>query len=733
MKTNKKILAIILAVALILTLMPAMALAGDNPAIKMGAPTKGEKFRFGSVQESWRALNSGVGALFVIAETVGDWTQFSEDSTSSTANVWAESKAQKWCRTFYKDKFSSGEKRAILNTTKSEEGNYTSTSSGIEYGPASLNGEYVFFLSAKEADRYFSNDEDRIANATDGQSQQWWWLRSLSAVDPDFAGVVSNEGHVNYNIVDDYKGARPAFNLDLSSVLFSSAAAGGKSSGDVGAGALKEISTSDVSVWKLTLDDGRSFSAQAGSDAVLSQEEGYSGWTVPVEYSGGKTESNEYVSTILCDADGKALYYGNIAQSSVSGTVNLTIPEGLSAGTYTLNVFSEQKNTDNATDFASAFKDITLEVTEKTTACTVSFETNGGSSVEAQTITKGGTATKPEDPTRDGYKLLDWFEDEACTKRFDFTKAIDGDTTVYAYWAKLVNGFKLHADGTEKDSGGNYKLKTDALEVLFEKDTAKVGIEVSPLSTDRDNSSLLTTEPEKDKEYWFHVVINDVDGVEDETLGRPTIWTGDEMKAGLDATAEDAVITFDEVMHSPAGKYTTLIFKYKENEPAPEPEPEPKPEPEPEPEPQPEPEPVPEVKPVYWVSEGTDLTVSEDTAEGLKLTVHRKPGDDLTFSLFTGAEMDGKQLSSSDYNAASGSLKLTVKPSYIQGLKVGSHTLKVKFSDGEVTANVKVTEANDNPKTGDESGLMLWILIAVIAAGGIIAALLVYRKQSKRE
>ena len=82
--------------------------------------------------------------------------------------------------------------------------------------------------------------------------------------------------------------------------------------------------------------------------------------------------------------------------------------------------------------------------------------------------------------------------------------------------------------------------------------------------------------------------------------------------------------------------------------------------------------------------------------------------------------MDGRQLSSSDYTASSGSLKLTVKPSYIQGLKVGSHTLKVKFSDGEVTANVKVTEANDNPRTGDESGLMLWILIAVIAAGGII-------------
>ena len=189
-----------------------------------------------------------------------------------------------------------------------------------------------------------------------------------------------------------------------------------------------------------------------------------------------------------------------------------------------------------------------------------------GTEIGSEAVTKGGKAAglSPE-PAKEGYKLWDWYEDEACTTRFDFSQTIDSDKTVYAWWQKVVNGFKLHADGTEKDSGGYYKLKTDLTEVLFEKDTANVNMEVSPLSTDKDNANLITEAPEKGTEYYFHVVIEDVDGVESGSTGRPTIWTGDELKAGLDAKAENATITFDELAHSPAGKYTTIIFKYKEN------------------------------------------------------------------------------------------------------------------------------------------------------------------------
>ncbi|MBQ3274416.1 MAG: InlB B-repeat-containing protein, partial [Christensenellaceae bacterium] len=586
---------------------------------------------------------------------------------------------------------------------------------------------------------------------------------------------------------------------------------GGKSSGDVGAGALKEIASTEGSEWKLTiLDKDKEFTAIIGKDAELTKAAGYSGWSIPIIWSGAG--EGETVSAILCNADGKAIYYGNIGNTATSPEgFALEIPAGLSEGKYTLKVFSENLNGDKKTDYASDFSEIkftvgtpysitrdpslnkyaegldnmpssaaegdkisvgihlessdnppkrvyykygdtevNIPVTQdgilvsgsfdmpaqnitvyaewEVPACKVSFETNGGSDVEAQTIAIGGTATKPEDPTKDGYSFYNWFGEEACTTPFDFTQAINGDTTVYAHWLKNISGFKIHTDGTEKGSDGYYNVKADVTEVLFEKDTADVSVDVKPLSkdpADYTDPNKLKEAPEAGKEYYFHVELTDVNG----KPGRPTVIDNGKLKTGTEATAENATITLMDVAHSVDETVITMVFKYVENEPEPEPDPEPKPEPEPDP----EPEPAPVVKPVYWVSEGTDLTVSKDTAEGLKLTVHRKPDDQLTYSLFTGVEMGGKQLSSSDFTAESGSLKLTVKPSYIKDLAAGSYKLTVKFSDGEATANVKVTEASDNPKTGDESGLWLYVLIAVIAAGGIIAALLVYRKQSKRE
>lgn len=65
---------------------------------------------------------------------------------------------------------------------------------------------------------------------------------------------------------------------------------------------------------------------------------------------------------------------------------------------------------------------------------TVTFETNGGSAVAAQTVESGKTAAKPADPTKEGSTFGGWFTDADCTAAFDFTKAITANTTVYAKW-----------------------------------------------------------------------------------------------------------------------------------------------------------------------------------------------------------------------------------------------------------------------------------------------------------
>ncbi|MCL2335793.1 MAG: S-layer homology domain-containing protein, partial [Firmicutes bacterium] len=67
---------------------------------------------------------------------------------------------------------------------------------------------------------------------------------------------------------------------------------------------------------------------------------------------------------------------------------------------------------------------------------TVSFNSYGGSKVNSQTVTYGAKATKPADPTKEGYTFAGWYTDAGLTVSFDFSKGITGNTTLYAKWIK---------------------------------------------------------------------------------------------------------------------------------------------------------------------------------------------------------------------------------------------------------------------------------------------------------
>ncbi len=67
---------------------------------------------------------------------------------------------------------------------------------------------------------------------------------------------------------------------------------------------------------------------------------------------------------------------------------------------------------------------------------TVTFSTGeGGSDVTPQSIQEGKTATKPTDPTKEGYYFVRWSATENGTTAFDFSTKIAKDTTIYAVWA----------------------------------------------------------------------------------------------------------------------------------------------------------------------------------------------------------------------------------------------------------------------------------------------------------
>lgn len=62
---------------------------------------------------------------------------------------------------------------------------------------------------------------------------------------------------------------------------------------------------------------------------------------------------------------------------------------------------------------------------------TVSFDTGGGSDVKAQTVRRGGTVSKPTDPTRAGYLFGGWYQGDA---KYDFSTPVLADLTLSAHW-----------------------------------------------------------------------------------------------------------------------------------------------------------------------------------------------------------------------------------------------------------------------------------------------------------
>ena len=71
---------------------------------------------------------------------------------------------------------------------------------------------------------------------------------------------------------------------------------------------------------------------------------------------------------------------------------------------------------------------------------TLSFNSNGGTSVSSQVITNSNKITYPTTiPTKSGYSFTGWYKNSACTQLFDFTANIAGNTTVYAGWKAMAS------------------------------------------------------------------------------------------------------------------------------------------------------------------------------------------------------------------------------------------------------------------------------------------------------
>ena len=393
MKPKRKILSLLLAICLVAGLMPTAALAAEgDKTIMLGTSgisgrdsTNGYDYiYFGnwtapdgyttSGPIKWRVLddqtNTGETGLFLLSDGLlgtGYYGGVYFDNTSPYSNTWQGSDAQAWCNTFASSNLDSRELAAILETTKSDDA-FTSSTYSVPFAASEniLNGDKVFFLSAEEAENSaygFANDNARIANY--GGSACAWWLRSPYAGYTDGAGAVYGYGYVDFITVDDDWAARPAFNLDLNSVLFISAAEGGKSASSMDSG-LTAVNDYTGNEWKLTLLDEAHKDFNISNATITG-----SGDTITFSYSGAQTGEKEYISAVIEDS-GAITHYGRILQidgmtNGASGKASLTIPDGVTlSDTTKLYVFNEQYNGDKMTDYASQLKEISRPTVDTT-------------------------------------------------------------------------------------------------------------------------------------------------------------------------------------------------------------------------------------------------------------------------------------------------------------------------------------------------------------------------------
>lgn len=432
MSFMRRILPLLLIACLVMAMLPAAALAADTgkaiqlvsggSAANIGGSQKDNVF-FGNYFQSnratkdpvkWRVLSNAGGQLFLLSDQNLEVFQYHTERENVT---WETSTIRSWLNGydasantggsngidytedhFLDTAFSAKEQTAIAETNVVNDDN-DETGADIPIDAGDDTTDRIFLLSLAEVfndhyfpEYYFSTNTAYVADGgksgtgmSDAGEFDRWWLRSPGN-NNSMASFIENTGDEvsDGNPVNNESTAvRPAFNLNLSSVLFTSAAAGGKSAGANGLAAVADYSGSD---WKLTLlDSSRTF---AVSNAMLG------GNTVTFSYSGAQTGVNEYLSAVIMDQNGTIAYYGRILQpGSASGTASLTLPSGVTlSDTTKLYVFNEQYNGDKLTDYASELIALSPASMQLPSITTTTLPGGKAGDAYSQALTATGTA-----------------------------------------------------------------------------------------------------------------------------------------------------------------------------------------------------------------------------------------------------------------------------------------------------------------------------------------------------
>ena len=123
---------------------------------------------------------------------------------------------------------------------------------------------------------------------------------------------------------------------------------------------------------------------------------------------------------------------GTIEKGEFSGTVENQTGGTIGGGTFSGTV------TNNGTINGGTFA--------------VTFDTKGGSIVSVENVLNGQKATKPADPTREGYTFDGWYTEEACANLYNFDTSVQNALTLYANWKINQYTITFKPENGDKDT-----------------------------------------------------------------------------------------------------------------------------------------------------------------------------------------------------------------------------------------------------------------------------------------
>ena len=346
--------------------------------------------------------------------------------------------------------FTKAERSAIASSTKAEkaEGKDGDGSRSLGYQP--LSDEKIFLLDAVEATRStygYQNTDEKDANRKKLGTITWWWLRSPDIDDATHVGVVDAPGTIDSDYMSSTDGVSPAFNLNLSSVIFSSVISG--TAGSAGA------------EYKLTiLDDDMNV---ALSDGGIKREGNVV--TVPYSITGNNAGKATQVSVLITDeayvpgtAKTSGYVYAKLSVDSfgTSGSGTFTLPDAYADKTwgtdYHVYLLAEDIYWGKETDYACISSEILLPAVNATITKAPIANKCLADGTEKALLSDGGQASggtlyyalgqdKDTEPTADASDTPD------ADRKWKTSIPAKTEAGTYYVWVKAV-GDADHTDST---------------------------------------------------------------------------------------------------------------------------------------------------------------------------------------------------------------------------------------------------------------------------------------------